>query len=227
MYEDRTVEARYLINFSPLEILWFMHDQRRKREYPKAFKNYFLYLLKNDKKTPIFEMANPTTALEIKYVLNRISRNDYRDTSFDLICSDNVINGDEIANKLAQALKNNTFCTNIQLEIGLSDEGVKPLLEVLQHKKLHLLNLKANNFTEKTYSLLEQIIFDPKNNWDLIYLNPPLLKDKSFTHLEQSPKVKVEKPYFPQNTKRSILKALAKYSFVSDVLRFERNRQRG
>jgi len=51
MYEDRTVEARYLINFSPLEILWFMHDQRRKREYPKAFKNYFLYLLKNDKLT--------------------------------------------------------------------------------------------------------------------------------------------------------------------------------
>ena len=106
MYEDRTVEDRYLTNFSSLEKIWFRHDQHRKREYPRAFNNYLRYLLENDKSFPIFEMANPTTALEIKYILNRISQNDSRDTSFDLLYSDNIRDGDKSAYMLAKALKN-------------------------------------------------------------------------------------------------------------------------
>ncbi len=185
MYEDRTIEEKYLYNFSPKERELFYQEQRKKVDSFARYQGKLNELMFSESEA-IFANDEPTFAsspLEIKYVLNRIAANDPRDTAFELGKMDCVVNGDEWAGLIARSFKNNTHCKTVILNhIGLTDEGLLPILDVLRNNKLDLLDIGGNKTTDKSWSKVNEILSDSRNKWKKVHLG----KIKTTPELAQS-----------------------------------------
>lgn len=172
MYEDNSVEERYLYNFSPDERRTFYHTQQKIQKHMIIYRQKLMQLL--DSNSPAI-FANyeprPNSILQIKYVLNRIAANDRRDTAFEVSAMDQIPNPDRLALDIAKAFYANTLCQTVVLHsIGLTDNGMIPILHALSSKKLSLLNIMGNKITEKSFQTLNNILEDPKTKWDHVQL---------------------------------------------------------
>ena len=175
MYEDCTIEDRYLKNFSQKEKEIFYHQQTAKQKALNRYKEQLLNLVYSDSNA-IFsnDEPKPNTALEIKYILNRIAANDPRDKSFTLGAVDSVYsvwNSDRLALDIARAFRTNTMCKTIILsDLGLTDKGMMPILRTLRQKELDTLDIRGNKISAESIETLDHILADPKTKWKRVVL---------------------------------------------------------
>ena len=173
MYEDRTIEEKYLYNFSQKEKELFRKEQDKKWAELAKYQGKLTEMMHSES-SAIFANDEPTFAsspLEIKYVLNRIAADDPKDTHFELGAIDCVKNADEWAPHIAQAFRKNTHCKTVILNhIGLTDAGLLPILDSLRDKKLLLLDIAGNKATQKSWQKVEEILCDPRNRWEKVQL---------------------------------------------------------
>ena len=121
MYEDHSVEEKYLYNFSQEEKEFFYRQQKHKIDTIAKYQGKLNELMFSDSNA-IFANYEPTeanTPLEIKYILNRIAANDPRDIAFELGKFDGIKNGDAWAPYIAKALQNNAHCKTIVLVVSI------------------------------------------------------------------------------------------------------------
>ncbi len=172
MYEDYSVEKKYLHNFSPKEKEEFLSQNRARRYAMAQYESKLLCMIYEDS-SAIFENwePKPNTALEIKYILNRIAANDARDTVFELSKIDEITLADKLAIQIAKAFQTNAICQKVILRgIGLTDEGMLPILNVLKQKELALLDISGNKITDKTVNMIDRILSCPETRWKQICL---------------------------------------------------------
>ena len=173
MYEDRTIEEKYLYNFSEEERDLFYKEQRQKWSAIAKYQGKLNELMFSESKA-IFANDEPTfssSPLEIKYVLNRIAANDPVDTAFELGDMDHIKNADQLAPAIAQAFRNNTHCRTVVLNhIGLTDAGLLPILDSLRDNILTLLDLGKNKLTHRSFQKIDEILSDPHNKWEKVCL---------------------------------------------------------
>lgn len=172
MYEDNTVEEKYLHNFSPKEKEKFLSQNRARRYAMDQYEAKLLGMIYEDSPA-VFENREPkpNTFLEIKYVLNRIAANDARDTVFEVSEIDSVRHADKLAIQIAKSFQKNTVCQKVILHgIGLTDEGMLPILNVLKQKELALLDISGNKITDKTVNMIDRILSCPETRWKQICL---------------------------------------------------------
>ena len=165
-YEE--IEIKYLGNFTPPERVSFYRQQRARKK--AAYDNAVLAssdsitVLQNDE-------LKRNSALEIRYVLNRIAANDPRDTEFELGKADSISNADKLALDIAKAFQTNTACRRVVLKgIGLTDQGLLPILSVLQRKRLLLLDVADNKFSEASFRVIENAVSHPSTAWQQVDL---------------------------------------------------------
>ena len=194
MYEDHTIEEKYLYNFSFKEKEAFYRQQRsrekQRAKYEKEVKKFF----SSDSET-IFGDWGPekSTSLEVKYVLNRISANDPKDTAFELSGTDEVSNADQLAVQLAKSFRKNTSCKRVVLHgIGLTDKGMLPILSVLRHKELALLDVSENNITDRSLRAIERVLSDPNTHWEQMRLGKIRLTPNQNESLAKHPNLSFE-----------------------------------
>jgi hypothetical protein len=172
MYEDNSVEEKYLHNFSPKEKEKFLSQNRARRYAMDQYEAKLLGMIYEDSPA-VFENREPkpNTFLEIKYVLNRIAANDARDTVFEVSEIDSVRHADKLAIQIAKSFQKNTVCQKVILHgIGLTDKGIMPILNVLRQKELVLLDLSGNKITDKTVNMIDRILSCPETRWKQICL---------------------------------------------------------
>jgi len=172
MYEDRTVEEKYLYNFSDQEKKDFIAAQQKRQEELSQYRMRFNRLIAYGT-SGIFSNYEPrsTTPLEIRYILNRIAANDPRDQAFELGWVDSILNGDQYALQIARAFQNNTVCHRVVLrDIGLTDKGMAPILSSLKDKDLSLLDIGGNKLTEESFRTIDHIFAHPQNAWQHVRL---------------------------------------------------------
>ena len=190
--KDRTIEEKYLHNFSPKERELFYQEQRAKWDALARYQGKLNELMFSESKA-IFANDEPTVAsspLEIKYVLNRIAANDPRDRAFELGKMDCVVNGDEWAGFIAQSFKNNTHCKMVILNhIGLTDAGLIPILESLKDNELSLLNIAGNKATSKSFQKIDEILSNPQNKWGKVCLGKIKTTPELANSLTKHPKL--------------------------------------
>ena len=173
MYEDHSIEEKYLYNFSPDEKKIFYRQQNRRKEALAEYQGKVIELMCLDSPAIFanYEPSEHSTPLEIKYILNRIAANDPRDKAFELGKMDDVKNSDAWAPFIAKALQNNTHCKTVVLSgIKLTDKGALAILEALRHKELSVLNLSQNNLTDKSFKMIDDILSEPQNKWAKVEL---------------------------------------------------------
>ena len=174
MYEDHTIEEKYLHNFSSEEKKKF-YRQHEKWEKDMAKYNAKLYELIFSNSSAIFANyePEPNTFLEIKYILNRIAANDLRDTAFELGPMDNIPNADRLALDIAKAFHGNTVCKKVILSgIGLTDNGAVPVLRTLRNNQLDLLDVENNKLGNESIQTIDGILSNPEHKWHRINLGP-------------------------------------------------------
>lgn len=209
MYEDHTIEEKYLHNFSSEEKKEF-YRQHEKWEKDMAKYKVKLYELMSSDSPAIFGNWEPksNTSLEIRYVLNRIAANDPRDTSFELSLMDAIPNADRLALDIAKAFRNNTVCKKVVLnEIGLTDNGLLPILHVLKTKQLDLLDIGSNKLTNESIHILDSLLSDPETKWGYVNLGEiQINSDQKMTLAQHKNLVFV--PVTPIPTIRTIVRNL-------------------
>ena len=182
MYEDHTVEEKYLYNFSSEEEAAFRRRQQKYQGHMQEYQQQLWNLIVTDSPAIFRNSCMETnSALEIKYILNRIAGNDSRDTVFALGPMDEVYHADRLALDMARAFRNNTVCKHIMLQnIGLTDNGMLPLLHALSKKELRVLcvNEEESRLTDKTFHVLDTILADPDTKWDSVELGRVVLNDE-------------------------------------------------
>ena len=202
MYEDHTVEEKYLDHFSEKEKKVFYRQQSRKvqtlLEYEAQLKT-----LVNSESPAIFGNwePRPNTALEIKYILNRIAASDPRDISFELGRMDDVPNPQQLTADFVRAFRSNTVCQTVILhDIDLTDREIMPILDVLKDKKLSLLDISGNNIADRTLGKIDQILSNPQVKWGQIILGKVKTnKDqadslKKYANLSFEPIIRIPRP---------------------------------
>ena len=168
------IEDRYLHNFSEGEKKAF------KRCINASIKHMEWYQSKLDsmiiEESPsIFRNngidPNGSTELEIRYALNQVAANDPRMQAFELGYEDGISRPDRLALDIAKAFRNNTNCKIVELdEIGLTDNGMLPILSVLKDKELYSLNIRNNKITDASYQVLDDVLSNPETQWGKVYL---------------------------------------------------------
>ena len=172
MYEDYTLEEKYLHNFSTKEKACFYHQHKKRVQSMAEYEGKLHELIFLDSPA-IFGNSepSPTSSLEIKYILNRIAANDPRDTSFELGEMDSVPHPDRLALDIAKSFRDNTICKQIILNgIGLTDNGIIPILHTLKTKELDLLDIRNNKLTAPSIQVLETILSNPETKWQKVNL---------------------------------------------------------
>ena len=114
----------------------------------------------------------PSTALDIKYALNRIAANDPEALDFHLskVDADAIGNPDRLALDIARAFRNNTNCKYVTLNsIGLTDNGMIPILHSLP-SELYKLDIAGNNITDQSLEVLVTTMASLKNKWGAVNL---------------------------------------------------------
>ena len=172
MYEDHTIEEKYLHNFSSEEKKEFYRQHQKWEKDRAKYEGKFAELLLANSPALCGNWGpRPNTFLEIKYVLNRIAANDPRDTSLELCSIDHIPNADRLALDIARALRNNTVCKKVILnEIGLTDNGLLPILHVLKTKQLDILDIGSNKLTGTSIRMLDSILSHPTTKWRYVSL---------------------------------------------------------
>ena len=172
MYEDRTIEEKYLYNFSLKERELFYKEQRAKWDSLARYQGKLNELMFSESEAIFANYEpRPSSTLEILYVLNRIAANDPRDTAFELGKIDYVINADQWAPIIARSFKKNTHCKTVVLnQIGLTDEGLLTILESLKDNELSLLDIAGNQATNRSWSKVDEILSDSQNKWEKVCL---------------------------------------------------------
>lgn len=168
------IEDRYLHNFSEEEKIFF----RRRIQASIKHMDWYQTKLKSmilEESRAIFRNngIDPAgnTALEIRYALNQVAANDPRMLAFELGYEDGVSRPDRLALDIAKAFRNNTNCKIVELDrIGLTDNGMLPILSVLKDKELHKLNIRNNKITDASYQVLDAILSNPETQWGKVYL---------------------------------------------------------
>ena len=126
--------------------------------------------------------------MEIKYVLNRIAANDPRDWSLDLTTGDDVRNADRLALDIAKAFHNNTRCKRVIIAgIGLTDNGMIPLLRALSKKELSCVNISGNKITDKSLEVLDAILANPETKWKHVGLGEIRITPQRAESLKKHP----------------------------------------
>ena len=171
MYEDHTVEEKYLHNFSPKEKAKFYQQQKKRTQQMAEYRMKVNEFIFSDSPVIFGTWPQPNTFLEIKYILNRIAANDPRDTSFELCSMDSVPNADKLALDIARAFRNNTFCKKVVLnEIGLTDNGILSVFHALKTKRLDFLDVGGNELTGESVRVLDCILSNPGTKWGQVNL---------------------------------------------------------
>ena len=190
MYEDRTIEERYLYNFSPAEKAAFIRHETRQHELLAEYQ-LKLDTLMAEGSTAIFrnnDPSIPTDPLEIKYILNRIAANDPRDTSFELGAIDDISNGDQYAIQIARSFQTNTACKIVILgHMNLTDKGLLPILSVLRKKELLTLDISGNPLTDKSFARIDRISREPNNLWHHVKLGTVELSPERALAFKKNP----------------------------------------
>lgn len=176
MYEDCTIEERYLLNFTDLEKRLFRRKRAEKANQP--------------------ELANtlPISPLEVRYILNRIYFDDPRDTAFTLGPKDKIVNGDAIAIRMGVAFSENTHCQEVRMDsVNLTDWGAGLILETFKKKSLNVLSLKGNDkLTDSTFEQIDRMLSEPQNSWKQVCLDGGQMSDKMRQRLMSHPNVILE-----------------------------------
>ena len=165
MYEDLTIEEKYLHNFSEAEKKRLFMSVSERRAAVAKKERQLAEKIAADDPNPFISWTIPLghIACEIKYVLNRIAANDPKGIAFELTHGDSVQNADRLALDIANSFRNNTVCNKVVLShIGLTDNGMVPLLHALSGKKLYLLDIAGNQVTDKSLKVLDTILANPK-----------------------------------------------------------------
>ena len=189
MYEDHSVEEKYLYNFSPKEKTKFCCQQRAWRTAMNSYTVNLNTLIHLDSNV-IFGDFEPeaNTSLEIRYILNRIAANDKRDVSFELSDIDDVRKPNKLALHIAKSFQKNTVCKKIILhKVGLTDRGLLPILRVLRRKELDLLDISGNQITDRTIGALKTILTDTNTRWKDVRLGKITLSRKQRESLKDYP----------------------------------------
>ena len=198
MYEDHTIEERYLHNFSAKEKKEFYRQHRKWVQHMGKYAGKVMELICLDSPA-IFANCEPepNTFLDIKYILNRIAANDPRDTDFELGAMDPVLDADRLALDIARAFRNNTNCKKVILnKIGLTDNGMLPILYALRTKKLDLLDIGNNKLADKSVQVLDDILSDSENKWEKVNLGKIRVNAEQKKALEKHEKLSFV-PVFP------------------------------
>ena len=176
MYEDHSVEEKYLYNFSSKEKIEFSCQQRAWRTAMNSYMVSLNTLINLDSNAIFGDFEpEPNTFLEIRYVLNRIAANDIRDTIFEVSDVDNVRKANKLALQVARSFQKNTVCKKIILhKVGLTDRDMLPVLRVLRHKELDLLDISGNKKTDRTLDVLKAILVDPNTHCKGIHTPTPV-----------------------------------------------------
>jgi len=114
----------------------------------------------------------PSTALDIKYALNRIAANDPHALDFSLskVDAEAIGNPDRLALDIAKAFRNNTNCKYVTLNgIGLTDNGMLPILRSLP-SELYKLDIAENNITDKSVETVSTRLASLENKWQTVNL---------------------------------------------------------
>ena len=169
---EEEIEDRYLHNFSEKEKNHFRHHIERVRKIVSDRRIKWNMMMAIDSPTRCGQrVLLPSHLLELKYILNGIAANDPKNTALELRKENGVKAPDRLALDIAKAFKNNTHCKRVVLQgIGLTDNGVLPLLSALRQKKLLFLDLSGNKLTDVSYSALDHVLSDSETKWDYVRL---------------------------------------------------------
>ena len=191
------VEKKYLHNFSREEKKVFCLHIQKEQEFSKRIKQKLDRLMAEDCSAVFREGEDgprPSTALDIKYTLNQIAANDPRVSIFGLSGVDAIDNPDRLALDIAKAFRNNTNCKIIYLNgIGLTDNGMLPILRTLGKKELYELGIMGNQITGKSLDALVTIMSRLGKRWGIVNLGKVQLTPEQEYALERYPNLSFEK----------------------------------
>jgi len=190
------VEDKYLHNFSEEEKNAFRLHIQKEQEFSERIKAELGRMIAEGCSMEFNEHNNPraSTALDIKYALNRIAANDPRALDFHLskVDVDAIGNPDRLALDIARAFRNNTNCKYVILNsIGLTDNGMLPILQSLP-SELSELDIAGNNITDKSLEVLVTTMASLKNKWGEVNLGKVSLTSEQEKALEKHPNLYFE-----------------------------------
>ena len=190
------VEDKYLHNFSEEEKNAFRLHIQKEQEFSERIKAELGRMIAEGCSMEFNEHNNPraSTALDIKYALNRIAANDPHALDFHLSTVDMgaIGNPDRLALDIARAFRNNTNCKYVTLNsIGLTDNGMIPILHSLP-SELYKLDIAGNNITDKSVEALAGALDNPHNKWNEVNLGEVQLTSEQEKALEKHPNLYFE-----------------------------------
>ena len=167
-------KEEYMDNFSEEEKVVFRTYIQEKQAFSEQVRSYLARQVADGCSMEFKERHDPkaSTALDIKYALNRIAANDPHALDFSLSKVDaNVIeNPDRLALDIAKAFRGNTHCKYVTLNgIGLTDNGMVPILRSLP-LELHELDIAGNNITDKSVEVVSTRLASSENKWQAVNL---------------------------------------------------------
>ena len=169
---EEEIEDRYLHNFSEKEKNCLRRHIQKVRKIVSEHQIQWNMMVAID--SPIHYgqgVTLPSHVLELKYILNKIAANDPKNTTFELRKGNRVKAPDRLALDIAKAFKNNTHCQRVVLQgMGLTDEGLLPLLSTFRKKKLLFFDLSGNNLTDMSYQAIDRVLSDSETQWDYVRL---------------------------------------------------------
>ena len=183
---ESPIEEKYLYNFTHSEKRRFYRRIGRSVEELAKYQARLNKLYFEDSPA-IFRNNDPSgfsSAEEIKYALNRIEANDPRQTDLDLGPGDEVYPPDRLALDIAKAFRNNTLCRSVILNMGLTANGLVPILRALHHKNLFELDIRGNEVSESLPTLMP-ILDDPNTDWGQVRLGKIRLEPEQKKALER------------------------------------------
>ncbi len=167
-------KEEYMHNFSEEEKAAFRLHIQKEQEFSERVKTQLGHIMAGcSMEFYEYNDPRPSTALDIKYALNRIEANDPNALEFSLSKVDtNVIgNPDRLALDIAKAFRHNTTCGYVTLNsIGLTDNGMLPILHALSKKELQLLDIAGNKITTKSVEAVSTSLASLENKWRVVNL---------------------------------------------------------
>ena len=195
-FGSKPPKEEYMHDFSKEEKAVFRAYIQEKQECLKQAKLILGRLIAEGGKMELYEHNDPrpSTALDIKYALNRIAANDPQALDFHLsqVDKEAIGNPDRLALDIARAFRNNTNCKYITLNgIGLTDNGMIPILHSLP-SELYKLDIAGNNITDKSVEALAGALDNPHNKWNEVNLGEVQLTSEQEKALEKHPNLYFE-----------------------------------
>jgi len=168
------IEEKYLHNFSKTEKVLFGHWIDAWVRHMARYQVHLDAMIYEEKSEPFINWSRDpvgSCSLAIKYALNQVAADDPKMRAFELGLEDGILKPDRLALDIAKAFQNNTQCKTVVLDrVGLTDNGMLPILSVLKDKELHELDIRNNKITDTSYQVLDDILSNPKTRWSHVEL---------------------------------------------------------